>query len=155
MCAGWTTADLALILAFAFCQQRLKKLSVQNLKVGIVISHNKTENYADAKLNSMWNAIYLEETGKLTAAVNTNEDPTELEHMLQSNTYDVKLVLGQSAISTDFHMVAVCNCFNNKFVQQGFRQNAWNTHAKYMTLLIFPEANNQYAKQDHNWPFFL
>ena len=73
--------------------------------------------------------------------------------MLPSNTYDILLFPGQSAISTDFHMVVVCNCFNNKFVQQGFRHNVWNTRAKYMTVFIFPEPNNQYAKQDHNWLF--
>ena len=43
---------------------------------------------------------------------------TNLEDMLYSNAYDIELVPGQSAISTDFHMVVVCKCFNNKFVQR-------------------------------------
>ena len=65
----------------------------------------------------IWNAIDQEKTGKLTAALNTDEDSPDLEAMLPSNAYDIQLVAGQSAISTDFHMVVVCNCFNNKFVQ--------------------------------------
>ena len=71
--------------------------------------------------------------------------------MLYSNAYDIVLVPGQSAISTDFPMVVVCNCFNNKFVQQGFRHNVWNTRGKYMTVFFFPEANNQKAVQNRNW----
>ena len=87
--ANTKVADLALILALALCQQGFRKLSVESLKVGIVISHNKTYNYADQKLTGIWNRIYQKDIDDLKAALNTEEESTNLEAMMPSNAYDI------------------------------------------------------------------
>ena len=87
--ANTRLADLALILAFAFCQQGFKKLSVENLKVGIVITHNKTMYFAEQKLMGIWNRIDQKDIEELMAALNTEEDSKKLEGMLYSNAYDI------------------------------------------------------------------
>ena len=100
--ANPSLADLAVILALGLCDKGLDLLSVDKLNIGIVISHNKTLYYAEEKLLAVRNRVANRNLGHLLAVLDiTGEDSTDLIRKLYINTYDIPLVPGQSAISTD------------------------------------------------------
>ena len=84
-----------MILAFGFCEKGFDILSVDNLEVGIVMSHNKILDYAEQKLMGIWSRIRDQDVEDLVAVLNMKEDPRNLKRKLSSNAYDIILVPGQ------------------------------------------------------------
>ena len=84
----------------------------------------------------------------------TGREPTDdtLQNKLQYGDYQITLVPGQSAISTDFDVSIVVNFFDNPFVRTPFRHNVWNSRCKLLNMILCPERDYEAAKSS-NWDF--
>ena len=153
--ANVAAGDLALILAFTMSMM-IDDMDVvsEQITVGIVISHNNTLWYVQEKLEAIRQRINKEQFKEL-GAVLTGREPTNdtLQQKLQSDSFVIVIVPGQSAISTDFHVCIVLNCFDNFFVRTPFRHNVWHSRCKMLNLILCPEPNIPRDKHG-NWDFF-
>ena len=89
----------------------------------------------------------------MSVALNGREATDDtLQNKLQVGDYQIALVPGQSAISTDFDVSIVVNSFDNSFVRTPFRHNVRNSRCKLLNIILCPEPTNERAKNG-NWDF--
>ena len=146
-------SDLALVLAYAVALKidNMEKVS-GTITVGIVISHNQTLWYLQENIKAIRNKIKKQNIRDLGVAL-TGKEPTDdtLQVVLQWGGYRIRLVPGQSAISTDFDVSIVLNCFDNFFVRTAFRHNVWNSRCKLFNIILCPEPTNTEQEKVGNW----
>ena len=91
-----TAADLALALAFALGIRMGEQLNLNNVQIGIVVSHNKTLYYIQETCSVIWKRITARDIDTLSPALIGREpDDDKLQNALQWGGYQITMVPGQ------------------------------------------------------------
>ena len=124
----------------------------ETITVGIVISHNKTFWCLQEKLAAVRNRINKEKIQELGVALTGREPTNDILQKKLCGDYQIDLVPGQSAISTDFHVTLEVNCLDNPFVRTLYRHNVWTSRCKLLNIILCPEPTIDRGKHG-NWNF--